>query len=201
MASTSAGSPSPEPSTAIKHGPNCDLHGPPLSSQCNAMTVRKLPCRRAPNRLLFSPDRLPVCNQHKYRQASTSREISGNRRVWPTSQSSCRVRSAFPLLRRTRKRHRHTTVPPATLSAVLRDATWQCVLPGIVFAYRYGHVRNTFALLRVNQQTSNEASSVMYGQVPFDVDVTGDSILFVEIIFSPLPRRIRESSTMVACSR
>ncbi|KAK7183491.1 hypothetical protein PSPO01_10450 [Paraphaeosphaeria sporulosa] len=182
MADSCAGSTNTTPAVSVTHGLDCKLHESPLSTQCNATTTRKLPCRRAPDRSRYFPDVLPVCKQHK----DTQIQAGHCQAIAECGRRCDRLAISHPPFNLCGKHANGTDTLPChllKLPAELRVLIWRYTLPESISPYSRWHPKrrdqvqqNMFSLLRVNRQISREALSVVYGEVPFEVAIEGDHI-------------------------
>ncbi|KAF2253056.1 hypothetical protein BU26DRAFT_449520 [Trematosphaeria pertusa] len=174
MAASSAGS---DPDS-VAHHVSCPLHCGEVASRCNASTKLHFPCRRAAKN--FPSGLLPTCRQHLDRQIQAGRCQATEACGWPC----LRLSTYNPPFHLCVEHQNGTDTLPCFFLRVpteIRLMVFRYVFPDSIPIRRIPHlawedVCSSMSLLSVNRQISEEAALVLYGEVPFEVDVATSSI-------------------------
>ena len=169
----SSASRSKRPSTTKPHNPKCALHYTTVSVKCNGKTQRETACAR--NAVVFPVGYLPNCKQHAYQLIPAGRCQA----VETCGQRCDRLAVADPPFHLCTKHEKGTNTLPCHLLKIpteLRFQIFRYVLPNRILCSKThsstADKSRWTSLLMINRQISEEAALVLYGEIPFRVNVS-----------------------------
>lgn len=155
------------------HGEDCQLHSNESAISCNATTYAHTKCTRKAK--VFNDGYLPVCGSH--RRDGSWLKAGKCQAIERCGQLCNRLAPHAPPYHLCAEHQKGTDTLPChviRLPIELRLMIFRYLLPDVVRADKFD--RSKGALLRVNRQFYQEASSIIYGEARFEVLVASTHI-------------------------